>query len=248
VNRENWIALGLVTIVVGLMFAIFSNSPVYAQNYTAKGSLDNSKNYAANKSPEVSVSGHFEAGQRFFFNFTKGRFWGVKYDVENGGLEPEDSNWAPDSAIPAHKEAWFDIFTPSGDRISVDVFVLGGTDLFAVVWANQSVAFTPLDGGNKSLFNVGVEGMVGLTGNYTVTATAIINPIYKSADEIYFMNTDPPLMMNLWSIESVESKPYLVPFASVGTVLTVSGVVSSVWMGRSKKGSSRHLKKAGPQK
>jgi hypothetical protein len=248
VNRENWIALGLVIIVVGLMFAVFSNSPVYAQSYVAKNSLDNSKNYAVNKSPEISVSAYFEAGQRFFFNFTHGRFWGNKYDTENGGLEPGDPNFAPDTSILAYKEAWFDIITPSGDRMSVDVYVVGGTDPFAVVYENQTVDFTPLDGGNKSLANPGVEGTIGRTGNYTVTATAIINPIYRDATETYFMNTDPPLKMNLWSIDSVESKPYLVPFASVAAVLTISGVVSGIWAGRSKKGSSRHLKKAGPQK
>jgi hypothetical protein len=245
VKRENWVALGLVVIVVGLMFAAFSNSPVYSDNYTLISSLDNSVNYAANKTPEVSVSGYFEAGQGFFFNFTKGRFWGNSYDSQFGGLEPGNLDFAPDTTIPAHKEVWFDVVTPSSDRISVDVYVVGGTDAFAVVYQNQSVDFVPLEGGNKSFVNVGVEGTIGRTGTYTVTATAIINPVYKDEDETYFIDTDPPLMMNLWNIVSVQSKPYLVPFASVGTVLILSGVVSSVWAGRPKRGSSRHLKKAG---
>jgi hypothetical protein len=248
VKRENWVALGLVAIVVGLVFAVFSMSPVYGNNYTLRSTLDNSKNYAANKTPEVSVSGYFEAGQDFFFNFTKGRFWGNKYDSEFGGLEPANPDFSPDTSIPAYKEVWFDIVTPSGDRISVDVYCVGGTDAFAVVYYNQSVDFVPLEDGNKSFVNVGVEGTIGRTGTYTVKATAIINPIYKDESETYFIDTDPPLMMNLWNIVSVQSKPYLLPFASVGTVLILSGAVSSVWAGRPKRKSSRHLKKADSKK
>jgi hypothetical protein len=169
--------------------------------YTLKGTVDNSYNYLANKQPEVNVSGYFEAGQRFFFNFTKGRYWGSQYDVMNGGLEPSNQNFAPNVSIPPYKEAWFDIVTPSGDRISVDVYCVGGLDAFAVVYANQSVDFTPLEGGNLSFADVGVEGDIGRTGTYAVTATAIINPIYKDATHTYYIDTDPPLIMNLWKVD-----------------------------------------------
>jgi hypothetical protein len=243
VKRENWVALGLVLIVVALLFLAFSNSPTYADNYVLKGSVDNHDNYANNHPPEVNVSGYFEAGQRFFFNFTKGRYWGVEYDVQNGGLEPMIPNFAPETSIPSHKIISFDLYTPSGDRVSVDVYVIHGTDPFAVVYYNQSADFGPIEGGNLTMgAKVGMEGTINRNGTYTVKATAI-TPILKSANETYNVKTDPPLIMNLWNTEMVVTKPYFVPFMSLGTILIVSGAVSSVWAGGYRRKQGRHLKK-----
>jgi hypothetical protein len=246
VKRENWVALGLVLIVVALLFLAFSNSPTHADNYVPKGSVDNSNNYANNHPPEVSVSGNFTAGQHFYFNFTKGRYWGLKYDVENQGLEPTITDFAPDTSIPAHKIVGFDLYTPSGDRVNVDVYVIYGTDPFAVVYSNQSADFVSLEGGNLTLAgarDVGMEGTVNRNGTYTVKATAIVPPVYKDENTVYDVNTDPPLIMSLWNIETVETKPYFVPFISIGTILIVSGAVSSIWAGGRKRRQSRHLKK-----
>jgi hypothetical protein len=76
-----------------------------------------------------------------------------------------------------------------------------------------------------------------------VKATAIMPQVLKSANETYNVNTDPPLIMNLWNTEMVVTKPYFVPFMSVGTILIVSGAVSSVWAGGYRRKQGRHLKK-----
>lgn len=240
-RRENWVALGLVAIIVGLLFLAFSNSPVYGDNYTSKGSIDNNINYAAGKPPEVSVSGYFEAGQHFFFNFTKGTYWGLKYDQDNG-LEPAITDFAPNTSINPHKIVSFDLYTPSSDRIDIDVYVSSGTDPFAVVYLNQSVDFVPLEGGNLSFTKVGMEGTVNRSGNFTVKATAIVPLIMRNINQTYTITTDPPAIMSLWNIDTVQTRPYFVPFIAVGTLLVLSGAVSGVWGGKSRRRKG-HLKK-----
>jgi hypothetical protein len=243
VRRENWIAFGLVVIVVGLLFLAFSNGTISVDNYVAAGSLDNSINYAAGRPPQVNVSGNFEVNQHFFFNFSKGRFWGVSYDQNYGGLEPTITDFAPGTSLPPHKIVTFDIYTPSGDVIETEIYVVEGTDPFAVVYLNQSTDFVPLGSGNLTLVNVGLEGTIRNNGTYTVKASYVFPPVYRDANDTYDINTDPPLLMNLWNIDSVETKPYFVPFISVGTILLLSGAGTSVLGGKSRGRPNRHLKK-----
>lgn len=238
-RRENWVALGLVLVIVGLLILSFSNTTVHEENCIPKASVDNSNK----TSPEVSVSSHYEAGQRFFFNFTKGKYWGLKYDIENQGLEPTITDFSPNVSIPGHKIVSFALHTPSGDAISAEVYVVYGTDPFAVVYANQSIDFVPLEGGNLTFTNVGLEGTIGRSGNYIVKATTIVPLVHRDLDHTYGVATDPPTIMSLWNIEVVETKPYFVSSMSAGTILILSGAASSVWAVISKKRQSRHLRK-----
>jgi hypothetical protein len=237
-RRENQIALGIILIFLGLLAFVFSNVTVNADNYVLRSSLDNSNT----ASPKVSVSGHFEAGEHFFFNFTKGHYWGVKYDVENGGMEPTDPLFAPNASIPSHKIVSFDMYTPSGDVLETSVYVVGGTDVYAVVYNNQSSDFVPLNGNNLTLYNVGMEGRIVNGGNYTVKAIAIVPLILRSLNQTYTIDTDPPLLMNLWTIQSAELKPYFVFTLSLSTVLLLAGAVLCIWAVWFRRKQARHAK------
>jgi hypothetical protein len=240
--KKEWFALGLLLILVGLALLAFSNTTVYQDNYVSKGSLDNYVKYNIGGIPEMSVSGHFEAGQRFFFNFSKGRFWGSKYDQDNFGMEPANTEFAPNTSIVQHKIAEFDLYTPSGDEVISDVYLIDGSDPFAVVYLNQSSDYVPLAGGNLTFGNVGMEGTIGRTGNYTVKAISIDPVVHKDINHTYDITGDPPMTMSLWSIEAVGTRPYLVSSVSAGTILMLSGVMSSVWAGKSKRRPGRHLR------
>jgi hypothetical protein len=248
--KKEWFALGLVLIVAGFALLSFSNTVVYTDNYLAQGSLDNTVYEHSGLTPRVSVSGHFDAGQRLWFNFTKGNFWGVQYDIQNEGLEPANTEFAPGTAIEPYKTIYFNLYTPSGDVVSTEVYLVGGTEPFAVVYFNQSADFVPLPGGNLTFASVGVEGTIERTGNYTIVATTIQPLVRKDAQNTYdvvansitgkgAVQADPPLTMNLWSIDAVETKPYLVSFVTVGAVILVPGVISSVWATRPKRRRAR---------
>lgn len=251
--KKEWLALGLLLILAGLVFLYFSNTSVRNDNYVLKASFDNHVYYDKGLPGKVSLTAHFEVGQRFFFNFTKGLYWGVQYDQQHG-LEPTDPNFAPDAAIEAYKTAEFYLYTPSGDVVPTEVYLIGGSQAFAVAYLNQSADFVPLPDGNLTfgLFSpVGMEGTIERAGNYTVKANDIEPYVMKSQTEMYnitadFVNGisspggDPPLGMYLWTIETVETKPYFVSFVSAGGVLLFVGAVSSVWAGRPKKRRHAH--------
>jgi hypothetical protein len=232
--KKEWLALGLLLILAGFAFLYFSNTSLYNDDYVSKASLDNSVNYNKSLPTEVSLTAYFNASQRFFFNFTKGRFWGVQYDQQNG-LEPANMNFAPNTTIPPYKTVEFYLYTPSGDVVLSEVYLEGGTEIFAVAYVNQSADFVPLPGGNLTFVNVGMEGRIERSGNYTVKANDIEPYVMKSATEMYNMSGDPPLEMNLWNVETVGTKPYFVSSVSVGGALLFVGAVSSVWAGRPKK-------------
>jgi hypothetical protein len=236
VKKENLVGLGLILIVLGLLILAFANVPAKAENYVLKAGVDNSQNPF-----KLSISGYYEAGQIFFFNFTKGSYWGVKYDQENG-LEPALTDFSPDTALPAHKIVTFYLHTPSSE-LSVEVYVVSGTDPFAVVYGNESPDFTPLTGGNLSFINLGVKGTINRSGNYTMEAATIIPLIQRALGDTYTMATDPPQLMRLWNVNLVESTPYFVPFVSLAAVLIVSGAVACVWAFASGRRPGRHLKK-----
>ena len=242
--KKEWFALGLLLILAGLALLSFSNTSIHQDNYVLKTNLDNYVYYRKGLPPELSVSGYFEAGQRLFFNFTKGRFWGAQYDINNFGLEPANTEFAPNTSIPNYKVVDFGIYTPSGDEVWTLVYFVGGTDPFAVTYLNQSADFVPLPGGNLTFRNVGMEGTIGRTGNYTMKALSIEPPVHKDASNTYDIAGDPPTAMSLWNIETVVTRPYFVSTVSMGSVLLLVGVVSSVWAGRSRKRPARgRLKK-----
>jgi hypothetical protein len=242
VRSKEWLAFGLLLIIVGLALLYCADISVYNDNYVSKAILDNDVYYNENLPPLLSVTAYFEAGQHFFFNFTKGRFWGNEYDQEYG-LDSPNPNFAPNTYLEAYKLVEFDLNTPSGDVVVAYVYMVGGSEAFAVVYANKSADFVQLLGGNLTYGNVGMEGIVESTGNYTVKAVVIAPPVMRDSTQSYGINTDPPVEMYLWNIESVETKPYLVSCASASGVLLFVGVVFSVWAIRPKNGRRAHLKK-----
>lgn len=150
----------------------------------------------------------------------------------------------PPQVFPGYKVVDFGLYTPSGDEVSSEVYVVEGTDPFAVTYLNQSADFIPLAGGNLTFRNVGMEGTIGRTGNYTVKALSIDPLVHKDASNTYDIAGDPPTAMSLWNIETVVTRPYFVSTVSMGSVLLLVGVVSSVWAGRSGKRPMRgRLKK-----
>lgn len=239
--KKEWLALGLVLILAGLALLYFSNTTVYQDSYLFKASVDNSANYDENLPAQLSLTANFTAGNRLFFNFTQGRFWGVQYDQDHG-LEPANPLFVPGNlstgvAIEPYKTAQLFLYTPSGDMVLTEVYLVAGNEPFAVVYLNQSADFVPLPGRNLTFVNIGMEGTVERTGNYTVKINDILPPIMKDANDIYRITSDPttgdpPLQMYLWNVETVVTKPYFVSFVSAGGVLLLVGVVSSVWAAR----------------
>jgi hypothetical protein len=197
--KKELLGLGLL-MLVGFLFVSFSSIPVYGDTYILRGSLDNSVYHNQSLPPQLNVSGYFEAGEHFFFNFTKGRFWGCQYDVSNGGLEPANPEFAPGIAIPPYKTVDFDLYTPSGDVVVTEVYVVAGAAPFAVVYFNESADFSPLPGGNLTFTDGGMEGTINRTGNYTVKATAINPLVLRDSSHTYDITSDPPTLMSLYAI------------------------------------------------
>ncbi|MGD0979072.1 MAG: hypothetical protein ABR962_08030 [Candidatus Bathyarchaeia archaeon] len=237
--KKEWLALGLLLILAGFVLLFFSNTSVYQDSYVSRASLNNSVNYSEGLPTGVSLTAYFNASQRFFFNFSKGRFWGVAYDQQHG-LEPINTEFAPGTAIEPYKTVEFYLYTPSGDVVVSEVYLVGGSEIFAVAYLNQSADFVPLPGGNLTFANVGMEGSTERSGNYTVKAIDIEPYIMKSATEMYNMSGDPPLQMNLWNVETVVTRPYFASSVSAGGALLLVGAVSSVWAGRPKKRRRAH--------
>lgn len=235
-KREGWAALGLVLVIVGLLVLSFSNAAVAVDNYTSKASVENPNN----SGPELSVSHYFESGNTFFFNFSKGTFWGVKYDVENG-MNP--TYVTSNVSIPPYKEVYFDLYTPSGDTISTYFLVAGGYIPYLVGYYNQSADFTIAEDGNLTMAHAGLEGTINRNGNYTVKAVEIDPPVYKDQNTMYDIAGDPPQQMSLWTVQTVETKPYFVLCVSGGTILIFSGLASEIWTGTSKMRVNRRLKR-----
>ena len=237
--KKEWFAFGLILILIGFALLYFANDSVYGNNFLLKASIDNSVNYTDGLPLELNVTAYFNAGQTLFFNFTKGRFWGVEYDQQYG-LEPANPYFAPNATIEAYKVAEFYVYTPSGDGVVSEVYLVGGSSIFAVSYLNESADFVPLSGGNVSFTNVGIEGRVETSGNYTVRVNDIEPYVMESANVEYNISSnpktgDPPLQMYLWNLETVGTKPYFVLFLSVGGALLFVGAVTSVWAGRPKK-------------
>lgn len=238
--KKEWLAFGLLLILAGLVLLYFSNTPVYKDNYVPEASIDNSVNYDNGLPAELSVTANFTVGERLFFNFTKGRFWGLSYDQEYG-LEPANTEFAPGTAIEAYKTAEFYLYTPSGDVVVSEVYLVGGSAPFAVTYPyNLSSDFVPLPGGNLTFVNVGIEGTVERTGNYTVKVNDIEPYVMQDASHTYNISSDPttgdpPLGMYLWNVGTIETKPYFLSFISAGGVLLLVGVVTSIWAGRPKR-------------
>jgi len=236
--KKDWFALGLILIIVGLVLLSSSNTVADQSSYLLKAHVDNNQNYIEGRTTQVSVSAYFNADQYFYFNYTKGRYWGN----ENDQLEPADMNFAPNSSIEPYKALSFYIFTPSGDVVSSLVYLVYGTEPFAVVYFNQSTDFVPVAAGNCSLGRAGVEGTTTRAGNFTFTVTAIDPYVeHLNSTDLYDVvahgriQADPPLQIYLYNIDTVQTKPYFALFLSVGALLVIVGVVPFVWASRPKK-------------
>jgi hypothetical protein len=181
-----------------------------------KAAVDNSSSYD-NGSFQLSVTANFTAGQIFYFNFTKGRYWGLEYDAMHG-LEPANPEFAPNTAIPGYKQVQFTVSTPSGETFLTEVYLVAGVTPFAVVYRSQSADFVPLPGGNLTFGEVGIEGGIQRTGSYTVTVDNIVPYVLKSPTEMYNISGDPstgdpPQQMSLYVEVPVE---YSVTFSESG--------------------------------
>ena len=246
IMRKEWLALGLILIVAGLALLSFSRTVVSNDNYIVKASVDNLANINEGRPMELSVAANFSTGQRFFFNFTHGRFWGLSYDQQHG-LEPANTNFAPGWTILPFKTLEVDVSTPSGDVVDCEVYLVGAIKPLAVSYLNVSTDFTPLSEGNLTFSNTAaVQGLVEHSGLYTVTVTDIEPYVQRSAGLQYNISSDPtigdpPSNMSLYNVETVETRPFFSAFVATGAVLLTCGVSISVWSARSK--GRRHLTK-----
>jgi hypothetical protein len=223
--RKYWLAFGLTLLFVSLVFYSVSGLPVYVESFVLKSQVK--QNYVSG-TLETGISGYFEVGEHFFFNFSSGRYWTGPEEV----FEPSETH--VDFAIPPHKKVTFDVHTPSNDVFEVEVWVVEGQNPYVVVYLNQSDDFTPLRGGNLTFINVGIEGIINKNGTYTVEAVAIVPPIYKTDIEVLGIDEDPPITMNLYSVQRVETKPYGVLLPS-SFVAAFSGVALSAWAAKSER-------------
>jgi hypothetical protein len=223
--RKYWLTFGLILLLVSLVFYSASGLSVYAELFVLKNQV---KQDYASGTLETSISGYFEVGEHFFFNFSTGRYWTGPEEI----FEPSETHM--DFAIPPHKKVAFDVHTPSNDSFKIEVWVVEGRDPYVVIYLNQSDDFTPLRGGNLTFINVGIEGIINKNGTYTVEVVAIVPPIYKTQTEALGIDEDPPTKMNLYSVQRVETKPYEMLLPS-SFVTAFSGVTLSVWAARSEK-------------
>jgi hypothetical protein len=197
------------------------------REYSEKAKVENvyeTGGYAVN--PINSITAAFDAGDHFFFNFTRGFFWSNQVD---GQLEPL-TYIGEDIAIPAHKILTFMIDCPSGDAVASEGYMVSGETLYGVFYSNVSDDFTPLSGGNFT-FNTpetGLEGIIQRSGEYTFRAIALVPPSYKTATEGFKITEDPPRKMWLWLVNEVETQPYLV-LLPVGITVASLGAVVCVW-------------------
>ncbi len=221
--RKYWLALGLILLFVSLVFYSLSGLQVYVESFVLKSQVK--QNYVSGNL-ETSISGYFNVGEHFFFNFSRGRYWTGPEEV----FEPSETH--KDFAIPPHKKVTFDVYTPSNDLFEVEVWVVEGQYPYVVIYLNQSDDFTPLRGGNLTLINVGIEGIINKNGTYTVKVVAIVPPIYKTSTETLDIDEDPPIAMNLYSVQKVETKPYEMLLPS-SLVVAFCGVTLSVWAAKS---------------
>jgi hypothetical protein len=233
-KKENLIGLGVFLLILSLFVFVFAEIPAKTENYVLKDSVDNS-----NTPFRFSLSGYYEAGQTLFFNFTKGSYWGVKYDVENGGLEPSISDFGQNTSLPEHKIVTFYLHTPTSN-IGIDVYVVSGTDPFAVVYLNESNDFAPITGGNLSFVNLGVEGTINTPGTYSMQASAVVPLILRAENDSYTLATNPPALMRLWNVNFLETTPYFVPSVLLGATLVISGTCSCIWAVSSRRRQRRH--------
>lgn len=227
--RLEWLALGLVLIILGVLFSSASALTTPKTNYISVDVVVNT--YVDDNPLKTTVSGEFAAGDRLFFNFTKGRYWATTFQTFRT-LNPGFS-WT-NYSIPDYKMAVFDIYCPSGDFVEVGVYVVAGEMLYATTYSHHAEDFTPLEGGNLTFTNAGIEGITNRAGTYTIEAYDLDPASFRLENESYGMSGDPPRMMYLWVEDIVQTQPYF-SFLPLGVVLASSGVVISAWAAMAKK-------------
>jgi hypothetical protein len=218
--KKSYAFAGLLIFIVGLTLTFLHDYPINVESYEQRGYT---KNTYQSGELLTTVSGNFNAGERLFFNFTRGRYWtGVEEPFEPG------FDVTRDVAIPPHKIVTFVIQTPSSQNCTIDVYVVEGESTFMVVFEDRVDDLEPLPNGNLTFQNVGVECLVKKNGTYTVQAYSIVPPIYKTMEEVLTLEEDPPRIMALWCIKNVTTYPYqfLLPF---GLFLIFLGLVLGTW-------------------
>ena len=219
--KKSYVFAGLLIFIVGLALTFLHDYPINVESYEQRGYIKNT--YQPGGELLTTVSGNFSAGERLFFNFTRGRYWtGVEEPMEPGF----DVN--PGVAIPRHKIVAFVIQTPSGQNCNVDAYVVEGESTFMVIFRDKVDDLEPLPNGNLTFQNVGAECLVKKNGTYTVQAYSIVPLIYKTMEEVLTLEEDPPRIMALWCIKNATIYPYqfLLPF---GLFLIFLGLVLGVW-------------------
>lgn len=225
--KKGWFILGLAAILIGLILFSFYNTFVYVDNHHVRGM----------SSLKVEVSGYFDSGERFFFNFSRGRYWTGAEEL----FEPSET-WE-DFYIPPHKKVAFHVITPSNDVCEVEAWVVKGETPYVIIYRNQSSDFTPLPNGNLTFTGAGIEGIINRSGIYTIKAVSIVPPITKTIQEPALgIEDDPPRTMALWKIETVQTQPYSV-FLPIGVASACIGAIVIVHSARDKRKRRLPLRK-----
>jgi hypothetical protein len=219
--RKDWLALGLILVLLGLILSLYHNVSIYRETYFAK---DIVVNYKPDNPlpPRTSVSAYLAKEDHFFFNFSKGRYWTNNVP---GQFEPTivEENYS----IPYPKIVGFNIEGPS-DTVSVEAYVAQGSQPYLISYENQSEDFTILPGGNLTFGNVGIEGIANINGTYTIKAVSLVPPSFKTEKEFYGITEDPPINMGLYTIGNAKTYPYAI-LLPTGILIASSGVILSVW-------------------
>ncbi|MEM2129126.1 MAG: hypothetical protein QXZ70_00855 [Candidatus Bathyarchaeia archaeon] len=231
--RKTLLLLGLLIMFVGIIFLPLRNYPVSVEEYELR---DYAKNTYQSEPFITAVSGNFSVGEKLFFNFTEGRYWGGDEEVFEPSVSYEDF------AIPQHKIVGFTIQTPSGQNSSFEAYFVKAQSTFMIVFEGESDDLDPLPDGNLTLGNVGFECLIKRNGTYTIIAESIVPLISKTEIEMLTLDKDPPRIMSLWCIKNTATYPYQF-FLPLGAALCCVGLIISVFAYKSKK--KRSLPKHG---
>jgi len=216
---ERLLVACLITII-GLVLILISNISVFVESYVHRSSVVNT--YQPGLPLKKSVSAYFEADERFFFNFSPGRFWSGAEEV----FEP--AYVSKNLSVEPYKAVTFIIHTPSNDTCEFQAWVIRGLYPFVILFLNKSEDFTPLPDGNLTFGNVGVEGIVKKSGVYNFTVIDISPPAIKELKEPPLsIDEDPPRGMHLYVIRDAETKPYY-PLFPIGVSIVIFGALISL--------------------
>jgi hypothetical protein len=218
--KKKLLVSGLLLIIVGLILFSKYNVPVYLEDYVRKDSVVNT--YVAGSPLQNSISFNFSAGEHIFFNFSRGRYWAGTEEL----FEPAYTGM--NFSIEAFKTVSFEIYTPSNDVVEFEAWMPSGLYTYVIIFYNESEDFTHLPDGNLTFSGAGVEAIVNKSGTYNFTAVSIDPPLTPTRNESLGVYQDPPMEMDLSTIENTETKPYY-PLLPAGMSVASLGAIISVW-------------------